>query len=475
MFELNELEDLDFGEKPSSSGKGNFGGGLELLMNDKAKEGSSKRPTADIDLDELNDLENDLNNLVDDAGTSNIRIDSGPSVSFQEEPMLSFDMDNLGRATAQTDAPSTTWDGYGKFNNIPMNPDRGAASLEPKLTKEETMKAKFALLRKFEEYEKAGIQLSKKYSMDDPLSEMQSEDDSIVSERKRKNAVKFQSQMLMTCINGLEWLNEKFDPFDVKLDGWSQQVQENISEYDDVFAELYEKYKGRASMAPELKLLFQLGGSALMVHMSNTMFKSQLPNVDDIFRQNPDIMRSFQNAAVSSMAQQSPGLAGFMNNIMNPEPPRGQGPPPPVATQGPGAPPPPRNRAGNNDYAARPDLSASRGGGFPDLPANPRSARGNANGSSAPPRAEMVGPSDIGDILASMKTRTINIQQPVQAASPSAAAAAALGMGPSSGGNRNDDSVVSLTDLKEISADMQVPKKSGRRKKSAANTVSLDI
>ena len=51
-LDLNDNFDAGW-SKPKSS---NFGGGLELLMNDKAKEGN--RPTSDIDLDDLNNLEN---------------------------------------------------------------------------------------------------------------------------------------------------------------------------------------------------------------------------------------------------------------------------------------------------------------------------------------------------------------------------------------------------------------------------------
>ena len=63
-------------------------------------------------------------------------------------------------------------------------------------------------------------------------------------------------------------------------------------------------------MAPELKLLFQLAGSAIMVHMTNTMFKSSLPGMDDIMRQNPDLMNQFAKAAASSVAD-SPGQTPF--------------------------------------------------------------------------------------------------------------------------------------------------------------------
>ena len=43
----------------------------------------------------------------------------------------------------------------------------------------------------------------------------------------------------MACVTGLEFLNNKFDPFDVKLEGWAEQLNENIEEYDEIFGELH--------------------------------------------------------------------------------------------------------------------------------------------------------------------------------------------------------------------------------------------
>ena len=45
---------------------------------------------------------------------------------------------------------------------------------------------------------------------------------------------------MMAAVSGAEFLNSKFDPFDVKLDGWSESIHENINDYDDVFTELYD-------------------------------------------------------------------------------------------------------------------------------------------------------------------------------------------------------------------------------------------
>jgi hypothetical protein len=268
--------------------------------------------------------------------------------------------------------------------------------------------------------------------------------------------------MLMAVINGMEFLNNKFDPFDIKLDGWSEQIQENITDYDDVFAELFEKYKSKASMAPELKLLFQLGGSAMMVHMTNTMFKSSMPGMDDILRQNPDLMRSFQSAAVNSMSQTSPGLSGFMSSVMGDLPSRQSmaGPPPPLATQGVNSVPPPYNRPGNNNYASKPNtFGRSSFSEFDDG----ISLRENTQTSRS--RPEMQGPSDITDILSGLKTKTINIQTEQQPQYQSN----------NEGIATNDNSTISISDLKELQSSGNVPKRSGRRKKSNSNTVSLDI
>jgi hypothetical protein len=244
--------------------------------------------------------------------------------------------------------------------------------------------------------------------------------------------------MLMACINGIEFLNNRFDPFDIKLDGWSDQVNENLNDYDDIFSELHDKYKSKASLAPELKLLFQLGGSAMMIHMTNTLFKSSMPGMDDILRQNPDLMRQFQTAAVNSMGQSSPGFSGFMNNIINNDGP----PPPPMSTS---------SRPGNNsstmgstDYSRfstnKPmfdDGIHFRENYMPDK------------------RVEMRGPSDISDILSGLKTKTINIQENDR--------------------KENDNSTISIADLKDLQNDSNIPKRSKRRQKSDKNSISLDI
>ena len=100
-------------------------------------------------------------------------------------------------------------------------------------------------------------------------------------------------------------MNNKFDPFDLKLDGWSEGIHENIDDYNEVFGELFEKYKTSSKMPPEVKLIMMVGGSAAMVHLTNTMFKSSLPGMEDMLKQNPEMMKQFATAAQQQQTQQT--------------------------------------------------------------------------------------------------------------------------------------------------------------------------
>lgn len=451
--------DGDLTSKPSV----NFGGGIELLMNEKKKGTSS-----DIGLGELSDLENELNDLSSDVSKKTLENSRSnlftsainnisQKVSFNDgdnKPKavnIAPEISSLGEQTSQNFTTNKTWDGYGKFNNVPVENN------EQTLSKEELIREKFTYLRKLEDLERKGANLTKKYSMDDPLSELQGEYEMIIAEREKSNSVKFQGKMLMACITGLEFLNNKFDPFDLKMDGWAEQVNENINDYDEIFSELHEKYKSKAKMAPELKLLFQLGGSAIMVHMTNTMFKSSMPGMDDIMKQNPELMQQFTQAAVSSMGESSPGLGNFMNSFMpgsasGPAPPPNMGPPPPAV-----------NTQANKTQryappANRPDLTASRTQAGISIEEKFTSLDADTQIKTPAPakRPEMKGPGDISQLLSGLKTKQVNIPA-------------------SNMSNEKDPSTVSIAELKELS-EQKIPKSNRKSKNgSSKNTISLDL
>jgi len=188
-------------------------------------------------------------------------------------------------------------------------------------------KEKMELLYQFDRMEKKGYKIPKKFSMDSSLDEMKHEFERLKKDREVDASVSFQRKMLVAAVTGIEFLNNKFDPFDVKLDGWSENINESINEYDDIFEELHEKYKSKSKMAPELRLIMALAGSGFMFHLTNTMFKTNLPGFDQVMKQNPELMKQFASATANTMAQNGndkTGMAGMFSGMF-----QGAGKPPP--------------------------------------------------------------------------------------------------------------------------------------------------
>ena len=171
------------------------------------------------------------------------------------------------------------------------------------MSPEEILRKKREILYELARIERKGVNLPRRYTMDDPLEDMRTELDRLRLDRELDISVRFQRKMLMTCITGIELLNGKFDPFSVKLDGWSDSVHENMGDYDEVFEDLHMKYRGKAKMAPEIKLMMMVAGSGVMFHLTNSMFRASaatVPGFDEVMRQNPHLMRQYTEAAMNT-------------------------------------------------------------------------------------------------------------------------------------------------------------------------------
>lgn len=493
----------------------NFGPGVDMLMNTRSKSSNSISNLNDkdeINIDDLNKLESELNDLSGpDSNENNKKNDifSKPFISLNRDnvetpnPTINKSIDepipiklntvdnikldtsnepaNLGKASVNNN--NETWDGYKYFNEIPVDPNAKTQEEEKPMSRTEILKEKKKFLYKLDKLRERGVHVSKHYTMDSSLDEIQGEYEMIVSEKEKSNSIKFQGKVMMGIITALEYLNDKFDPFDLKLDGWGESVSENIDEYDDIFAELHEKYSSKAKMAPELKLLFQLGGSAVMLHMTNTMFKSAMPGMDDIMRQNPDLMKQFTQAAANTMGQSNPGFGNFMGGIMgggNNSPPQNQPqqqhgfygntgresiPPVMRQQQRPDIPPGPSNR---------PDIGMSRNQPSFNDAENMEANYGNFSQQqpmfqsprpqSQPQqdnRPEMRGPRDISDVLKKLKPKPVEETNNGQNTRVH---------------KMESGSTISIDELKSISKDADgYPNKSKRKPRSMRNTVSLDI
>ena len=270
-------------------------------------------------------------------------------------------------------------------NGVFSNQQTSSASLNTlspapalRLSPEEEKKQKAELLNKLQRLEAKGLPLSRRFTTDNTLEEIKTEFDRLVDTRNLEASLRFQRQVLMSVTTGMEFLNTRFDPFDLKLDGWSESVHENIEDFDEIFEELYDKYKERGKMPPEARLIMALAGSGFMCHVSNTFLRSRMPSADDILKNNPDLARQFAAAAANSAGT---GFGNFMGAAMN----QGRQPsqPAPMGAGGPGA-----------FFGS----SAQQMGGAPPMAQVPQSVA-----AMEPPRQtarrEMKGPSGVDDIL----------------------------------------------------------------------------
>jgi hypothetical protein len=286
---------------------------------------------------------------------------------------------------------------FGSVNLEPINLDAAPLSTDPimggttnevapsvpagpKLTPEQEATEKSALLTKMRRLATKGV-VGNAMNMSNTLDEIKAEYSRLVDSAGLEKSIKFQRNLLVTCVTGMEFLNQKFNPVDVNLDGWSESVNENQEDYDEIFEELYDKYKDRAKVAPEIRLLMTLGISASMTHLTNTFFKSKMPGMDDILKQNPDLARQFANAAAQKVG---PGFANFMS-MGQPQRPNSQNQ---NQNQGMGMgqePSPYNNGVPENTGTWNPELAS----------APPSPSVNNAQTA----RREMRGPSGVEDIL----------------------------------------------------------------------------
>lgn len=460
-FEVTDLEPIKINigsslNTPAEQKSSNFGNGIELLMNDKNKSSTS----ANVGLDDLNKLEDDLNELSSiNLNTSNFapKIEKPSNdvheVKFDEPPPLkvNFDLNDskLGSSTINSIGNNKTWDGFKKIDETPLFPESSTSSIPVQnMNDRERRKKKRHMLKSIEHWQEKGyIKDSTRYNMDSPFEEIEDEYESAIEDKRKRDSVKIQQNWMITLVNTIEYGNAMFDPMGISLDGWGESVGEDIDSYNEIFEELHDKYKG-GKLSPELNLLLRLGFSASVVHFSNKALSTAAPGFNDVIRQSPELMRMFTNATVDSMKQQSPGMA-FAEELLNTKPNMMNGPPPaPMRTQDHDAPPRPGSMQFTQSPGNRPDLNLGR-----NMESGLEMRNETFLSESLNTRPEMKGPrnTDVDNILSGLKSKNVDIHE-----------------------RKDEESVVSVTSLKDLESGA-MPKKSKRRNISDRKIVSLDV
>lgn len=291
--------------------------GLELLMNPRKKQGSDvvslsgKSTFSEGKSSSVKSV--NIRPSVVDVGQS-INIDSGSGSSeYETETDISYESEEQQPRQQQwnTRKPKQYSESEADTSVI----EDGYKNRE-RLSEEEILLMKKELLYQFERFEKKGMKLPKKFTLASSLDEMKMEFERLKKDRALDSSVKLQRRILMATVSGVEWINGKFDPVGARLDGWSDSIYEDIDNYDEIFEELHEKYKGKASMSPEMKLVMMLGGSAFMHHMTHS-FKNQMPGLDEILKQNPDLAKNLAAATSQHINNQQSSAGNLFGSLFS--------------------------------------------------------------------------------------------------------------------------------------------------------------
>lgn len=140
------------------------------------------------------------------------------------------------------------------------------------LTPQQQRITKYDLLMKLANLVKEnGIQVTTDYNMDSDYYDIKREYDYHVRVRSKKRAVATIYSGVICVSKALEFLNNKFDPFGVNINGFTLNLEASREEMLDVLTELYEKYFGLQSgeISPEMQFLLIIIKALLLTMVTN--------------------------------------------------------------------------------------------------------------------------------------------------------------------------------------------------------------
>ena len=250
-----------------------------------------------------------------------------PVPQFHSGPQNSLGGQNAGSEHFAPPLPTHNEDnrnfmggGFGEDNSY-----KESIKSAPKLSYAEKQKRKEELLAKLARLESRGYKPIKNYSLTSELEEIEEAYSKTLYQSKLDNAIKLQGKCLVGLCNFIEFMNNKFDYFGIYLNGWSEAVFEDLDSYDEVFEELYEKYKDQFDVSPEVKLVFLVVQSAAGYHMTHKLTEKAakfMPNFEQVMNKNPELKKEYTKAASQETTENMQGnpfgqlFKPFMNTFM---------------------------------------------------------------------------------------------------------------------------------------------------------------
>ena len=132
---------------------------------------------------------------------------------------------------------------------------------------------KYDLLMKLADLVKTnGIQITTDYNMNSNYYDIKREYDYHVRVRGKKRTISTIYSGIICAAKGLEFLNNKFDPFGLNINGFTLNLESSREELLDVLMELYDKYLSTQvkEISPEMQLVFIFIKALVMTMVTNT-------------------------------------------------------------------------------------------------------------------------------------------------------------------------------------------------------------
>ena len=227
-----------------------------LLNTEKIKDGDNEL------LDDINDFIND--DLYKNKDNKDDKDDEDDENITEDENDLKLE-DNDVKPVKEVN-----------INTSQINPNDFKEMLDngefESLTPQQQRITKYDLLMKLANLVKEnGIQVTTDYNMDSDYYDIKREYDYHVRVRSKKRAVATIYSGVICVSKALEFLNNKFDPFGVNINGFTLNLEASREEMLDVLTELYEKYFGLQSgeISPEMQFLLIIIKALLLTMVTN--------------------------------------------------------------------------------------------------------------------------------------------------------------------------------------------------------------
>ncbi len=168
-----------------------------------------------------------------------------------------------------------------EVNNNPISDNSTIISqnsnkfMQPEKTFEQIQTEKAYYLSEIDRLEKLGQPALRRFGMESSLDEISNEYFRMKQKYDSQVGIKLCRQFLVCGVSVLEAADNNYNIIG-DLDGFGNHTQQNIDTYDDVFVELYNKYKDSMKVSPEIKFVMTFGMSLGAFKMSKQFQRSAI-------------------------------------------------------------------------------------------------------------------------------------------------------------------------------------------------------